>query len=213
MEILLSNNWFIGITSSIISAIFLYIVTTFITKFLNRENINKANCEVINILKPYVVDLGLPNEDVLKSIISSTARKYKVHPEQMYTIIILCEEIIKEITESIYVTSEKKQEYNEALVKYKKNIEKNGMISYGESIEEKGFNYKMFFLSIVVIAYLLFLYKTFILIRLRIESANINGFFSSLNSTSKIVLIILLFLIFIKILKIRRRLKNRRELE
>ena len=107
MKNLLSNNWFIGIASGIIS----YIVIVCITKFLNEENINKANNEILDILKPYVIDIGLPEIDIVLSLIEAISRKYKIQPSKMYPIRILCDELIKEITESIYITSKKKNEY------------------------------------------------------------------------------------------------------
>ena len=130
MKNLLSNNWFIGIASGIIS----YIVIVCITKFLNEENINKANNEILDILKPYVIDIGLPEIDMVLSLIEAISRKYKIQPSKMYPIRILCDELIKEITESIYITSKKKNEYNQQLIQYKKEAEKIEIISNLEEI-------------------------------------------------------------------------------
>lgn len=54
----------------------------------------------------------------------------------MYTIENLCDELIKEITESIYITSEKKNEYNKQLIEYKKIVERNVENTYIENQKE-----------------------------------------------------------------------------
>ncbi|EUB41600.1 MULTISPECIES: hypothetical protein [Fusobacterium] len=152
MKNLLSNNWFIGIASGIIS----YIVIVCITKFLNEENINKANNEILDILKPYVIDIGLPEIDIVLSLIEAISRKYKIQPSKMYPIRILCDELIKEITESIYITSKKKNEYNQQLIQYKKEAEKIEIISNLEEIVKDDFKdrFIMQILIIILIAFL-----------------------------------------------------------
>ena len=152
MKNLLSNNWFIGIASGIIS----YIVIVCITKFLNEENINKANNEILDILKPYVIDIGLPEIDMVLSLIEAISRKYKIQPSKMYPIRILCDELIKEITESIYITSKKKNEYNQQLIQYKKEAEKIEIISNLEEIVKDDFKdrFIMQILIIILIAFL-----------------------------------------------------------
>lgn len=108
MKDIITNNWFIGITSSIISTLLYYIFTSIIAKMLKKENIAKANNEILTVLKPYIIDIGFPEIEIVSSLIEATARKYKIQSSQMYTIENLCDELIKEITESIYITSEKK---------------------------------------------------------------------------------------------------------
>lgn len=125
MKDIITNNWFIGITSSIISTLLYYIFTSIIAKMLKKENIAKANNEILTVLKPYIIDIGFPEIEIVSSLIEATARKYKIQSSQMYTIENLCDELIKEITESIYITSEKKNEYNKQLIEYKKIVERN----------------------------------------------------------------------------------------
>lgn len=48
----------------------------------------------------------------------------------------MCDELIKEITESIYITSEKKNEYNKQLIEYKKIVERNVENTYIENQKE-----------------------------------------------------------------------------
>ena len=86
MKDIITNNWFIGITSSIISALLYYIFTSIIAKMLKKENIAKANNEILTVLKPYIIDIGFPEIEIVSSLIEATARKYKIQSSQMYTI-------------------------------------------------------------------------------------------------------------------------------
>lgn len=86
------------------------------------RQIQSANTEVISILKPYIADNGLPNEKIMLAIIASTARKYGVEINELYKIKVFCEELIKEIVENVYVSSEKKKEYTDQLADYINNI-------------------------------------------------------------------------------------------
>lgn len=136
MKDIITNNWFIGITSSIISTLLYYIFTSVIAKMLKKENIAKANNEILTVLKPYIIDIGFPEIEIVSSLIEATARKYKIQSSQMYTIENLCDVLIKEITESIYITSEKKNEYNKQLIEYKKIVERNVENTYIENQKE-----------------------------------------------------------------------------
>lgn len=123
MRNFLLNNWVIGIAGGLISAL-LYSLFSFIFRKISKsKDIERANNEILNTLKPYVIDRGLPEVEIIEALIDATARKYQISYEQMYSIPILCDELIKEITESIYITYEKKNEYNISLAKYKKDLE------------------------------------------------------------------------------------------
>lgn len=54
----------------------------------------------------------------------STARNYSVEVHDMYTISVFCEELIREIISDVYVSSDKKKEYTDSLITYKKDIDK-----------------------------------------------------------------------------------------
>lgn len=124
---LLLNNWIIGIVGGLISALLYSLISFIFKKFSKINDIKKANNEILNLLKPYVIDRGFPEIEIVEALIKATARKYNISSKQMFSISDLCEELIKEITESIYITYEKKNEYNQDLANYKKMIEaKNG---------------------------------------------------------------------------------------
>lgn len=107
----LQNSWVVGIGGGIISGIIVYIITNWMYKRKDNskylEQINRANTDIIHALKPYVAEKGLPEKEIVDAIIVSTARKYKVKSEELYSIRIICEELIREIVENVYVSVEK----------------------------------------------------------------------------------------------------------
>lgn len=123
---ILSNSWVVGIGGGVISGIIVYLITA---KLFNRkentrylEQINNANIDIIRSLKPYIAEKGLPEKEIIDAIILSTARKYKVKSEELYSIRVVCEELIREIVENVYVSSDKKQEYTQQLKEYLHNL-------------------------------------------------------------------------------------------
>lgn len=115
----LQNSWVVGIGGGIVSGIIVYFITNWLYKHKDNskylEQINRANMDIIQALKPYVAERGLPEKEIVDAIIVSTARKYKVKCDELYSIRIICEELIREIVENVYVASEKKQEYAKQL--------------------------------------------------------------------------------------------------
>jgi len=122
MSDFIQNPWVVGIGGGLISGFVVYMITKFsISKKSNTEyykQINQANSEVIRILKPYVADNGLPDKDILNAIISAVARKYLIQSDEMYSIQIFCEELIKEIIDNVYVSNDMKKEYFKQLKQY-----------------------------------------------------------------------------------------------
>lgn len=124
---LMKNTWVVGISTGIISGLLVFYLTNWIMKKKGKEEYFKqvglANQDVIVALKPYIAERGLPEMEIFQSLILSTARNYSVEVHDMYTISIFCEELIREIISDIYVSSEKKKEYTDSLITYKKNID------------------------------------------------------------------------------------------
>ncbi|MGI6256902.1 MAG: hypothetical protein ACOYJU_02430 [Anaerovoracaceae bacterium] len=118
----LQYQWVVGSGTGIISGIIVYLITKYIfqrkdkSKYL--EQINMANIEIIRTLKPYVAEKGLPEKEIIDAIIISTARKYKVNSDELFSIRIICEELIREIVENVYVSSDRKQDYSKQLTEY-----------------------------------------------------------------------------------------------
>ena len=111
----LRNQWVVGIGGGIVSGIIVYFITNWLYKRKDNskylEQIENANLDIIRTLKPYVAEKGLPSKEVIDAIIVSTARKHKVKSEELYSIRIICEELIREIIENAYVSSDKSKSF------------------------------------------------------------------------------------------------------
>lgn len=97
------------------------------------KQVMSANYNVINSLKPYIADQGLPVIDIFEALISSTARAFGIDKQDMYSVSIYCEELIREIINDVYVSNEKKKEYTNLLEEYRKQI----IVSRENTIEIK----------------------------------------------------------------------------
>lgn len=132
------NVWFVGIVTGIISGVLVFFITNWIMKKKGKEDylkqVGSANQNVILALKPYISERGLPDVEIFKALIDSVARNYSIEAHDMYTVSEFCEELIREIISDIYVSSDKKKEYTDSLIAYKKNIDKSGSL---EKIEGK----------------------------------------------------------------------------
>lgn len=106
------NSWVVGTCTGIISSIFVFFITNAKNNSRRFEQINSANREIIHSLRPYVAEKGLPEKEIVNAIIVSTARKYNVKDKELYSICIICEELIHEIIENVYVSSDQKREYS-----------------------------------------------------------------------------------------------------
>lgn len=126
---LLQNTWFVGISTGIISGILVFFLTKWIMDRKGKteyyKQVANANHNVINALKPYIADQGLPTRDIFEALISSTSRELGVVKSDMYTVTTYCEELIREIMGDVYVSNEKKREYTNSLAQYRqKELEK-----------------------------------------------------------------------------------------
>lgn len=119
------NSWVIGAGTGIISSISSFFIIKAIDNNNNSkhlEQVNSANREIIQTLRPYVAEKGLPEKDIVNAIIVSAARRHNVKGEELYSISIICEELIHEIIENVYVSSEQKREYSLQLTEYLRKL-------------------------------------------------------------------------------------------
>lgn len=110
---LLRNSWVTGIITGIISGVVVYLITS---KFFDSKgkkeyalHVKEANKDIVNALKPYIAEQGLPDFEVFRALILSTARKNAVDIKDLYTPAQYCEELIGEIIRDVYVSSDKKR--------------------------------------------------------------------------------------------------------
>lgn len=107
---------FVGLIIGVISKAFI--------KFLDNRHMEKqisyANKMIINHLRSYVVDNGLPPREIINAVKVSIAREYNVRYDKLFTFEALCEEIIKDIIGNSYISNYNQKKYIDMLVNYLK---------------------------------------------------------------------------------------------
>ena len=65
----LQNPWVVGIGGGIVSGIIVYFITSWLYKRKDNskylEQISRANLDIIQALKPYVAERGLPEKEIV----------------------------------------------------------------------------------------------------------------------------------------------------
>lgn len=118
MEIF-NNAWVVGIGGGIFSGLIVTLITRYIfSKKDDKEysqKVSVVNKEVVYALRPGISEGHIPDNEVLSSLINATARKYKVERSDAYQAKQIAEELIKEIMDSSFISSETKKKYCETL--------------------------------------------------------------------------------------------------
>jgi len=120
---LLENAWFVGIGGGILSGLIVAYISRLI--FSRRDNkeyaqkISQANHEVLYAVRPGISEGIIPNNGVLTSLISATARKYGVDETDMHGLDSVSSELIKEVMDSSFISAQSKQEFCEKLTAIK----------------------------------------------------------------------------------------------
>lgn len=114
-----NNAWFVGIGGGILSGLIVTLITRHIfSKKDNKEysqKVSAVNKEVVYALRSGISEGHIPDSEVLSSLINATARKYKVERNDAYQGKQIAEELIKEIMDSSFISSETKKNYCETL--------------------------------------------------------------------------------------------------
>ena len=97
MEKFLSNSWVVSIASGIIVFILTNLFINIKNKRKYKKQIYDANIMILNHLRRYVVDNGLPKTEVIEAVKSSIAREYAVKCEELLNVKSICEELVKDI--------------------------------------------------------------------------------------------------------------------
>ncbi|HCE4958437.1 hypothetical protein [Vibrio parahaemolyticus] len=118
MEIF-NNAWFVGIGGGVLSGLIVTVITRYLfSRKDNREYLQKissVNREIVYALRPGISEGHIPEEQVLTALINSTSRKYRVNRDDVYKPKQVAEELIKEIMDSSFISSETKKSYCETL--------------------------------------------------------------------------------------------------
>jgi len=141
MKEFFQSPWVIGIITGVLSGILVFLISFWTSKAVEKKKhksqIESANIEIIRTLRPYVSEKGLPPVEVLNAIINSSARKYLLKKEELYSVRIICEELTKEIIENIYVSSDKKSDFSVSLMNYIVEYEKLKLKTSAETDNSK----------------------------------------------------------------------------
>jgi vacuolar-type H+-ATPase subunit I/STV1 len=112
---LLSNPWFVGIVGSVLSG---FLVTWISSRFFSRKDarehaqrVDAANREVLYTLRAGISEDHVPTEQIVESLLRATARRHRVSRADVYTSEQIAEDLIKEIMDSSFLTSQAKQGY------------------------------------------------------------------------------------------------------
>lgn len=122
---LFSNPWVVGIGGGIISGILVTLVTRYIfSKREKKEYLQKvetANNEILYSIRPSIAEKVFPSLEVIDSIIVSTAKKYGVDKNDLYSVVSLSNDIIKEIMANPFLSSQQKVEFCELVANLRKS--------------------------------------------------------------------------------------------
>jgi hypothetical protein len=119
MRALFTNNWFIGITTGIISGLVVFVITRSSlsgeAERERREKVSAANREVVYSLRAFVAEQKAPTREVVIALTASTARKFGVDVSEMLDTVQVAEDLLKEIMDSSFLSSDSKRVYCEML--------------------------------------------------------------------------------------------------
>jgi hypothetical protein len=108
----LENTWFVSIFGGIVSGLATYAITgLFLSKRSKKERartVGLANAELIVSLRPFVSEEQLPTPNSILSLLSATARRYGVSTSDMYSLSAVRDELVKEVMDSSFISSERK---------------------------------------------------------------------------------------------------------
>ena len=117
---LMQNDWVIGIGGGIISGIIVYYITVYVLdrkkKHDIKRNILYANNAVLDILRPYIANSGLPDKKEIQAVINSVSRQYGVKSIEMNSISVFYEELLVEFISNPYIPGEAKKRNIENLL-------------------------------------------------------------------------------------------------
>lgn len=123
---LLNNGWVVGLGGGVASGM----IVAWLTKifFSNKNNkeislaIFSANREILYALRSEITEEVIPSASVLNALRNATARKYDIESHHLLTVKEIGEELIKEIMDSSFISSQLKRSYCQKLEEIKDSI-------------------------------------------------------------------------------------------
>lgn len=115
MSAWLNNPWVVGIGGGILSGIIVTLVSrTILSRRDRKEYVQKllsANREVAYAIRPGISEALVPSAEIVRSLISATARKYGVDEKDLYPPKEIAQELTKEVMDSSFISPKVKDEY------------------------------------------------------------------------------------------------------
>lgn len=104
---IISNDWFVGIVCGVLSGLIVAPVGTWIyrkkTTASDANIANRANSEIIHVLKLCIAEGGVPDGNIVRCLINSNSRRYEIPVNRMYGPEIIREELIGDIMSDEYI--------------------------------------------------------------------------------------------------------------
>lgn len=111
----LQNPWIVGLGVGIPSGLIVNLLTRFLFSRKDRREYNQkvisANREIVYALRPGISEGHIADRYVVERLISATARKYSVAESALNNPLQVGEELMKEIMDSSFISSETKKDY------------------------------------------------------------------------------------------------------
>ena len=110
---LLNNSWVAGIGTGLLSGLLVtWITNRLLSGRSDRElasNISAANREILYTLRNEVSESEMTGLEVVEALINATARKHLIEVRQLLNPKQVCEELIKEVMDSSFISSPTKK--------------------------------------------------------------------------------------------------------
>ena len=115
----LSNQWAIGTGGAVISGLLVMLVIRHL--FAGRDqrdyqqNLATANSEILYAIRPAIAQKVIPSNAMLDALFSATARKYGVDSRDLLPKSGFANELMKEVIDNPYLSSQQKVEFCELM--------------------------------------------------------------------------------------------------
>lgn len=120
----LSNPWATGVGGGVITGLLvMLIVRRLFSAREQREyyqNVAIANNEILYAIRPAITEKIIPSSTMLDALLSATARKYGIDSRDLLSKPGLANELIKEIIDDTFLSSQQKVEFCELLAGMKR---------------------------------------------------------------------------------------------
>lgn len=122
-----TNPWVTGIGGGIISSLIVFFATKyFFNKKENKEYAQKvrlANNDILHAIRPLIIDHKIPLRESFTSLRVAVSNKYSVKVEDLYSNKSLANDLIAEILENPFLTTEQKDNFCRLILQFKHDEE------------------------------------------------------------------------------------------